>query len=309
MILQKHKIENVKCDLCGKTSCKLKYSIKKNLSFGYLLPGEEKIGWKEIKIVQCKNCGLLFANPRFSFEEVSEIYTDEYHEAHGEQSKLEIYNERLEHIRKYKTSGNLLDIGCGYGYFLKAASKYFDVAGLELSPHAVEFIKKNQKIPIINKDFLQAEFDEQSLDVVTLWDVIEHLYDPYSNLMKINKILKKGGIMALRTGDVSSLNAKIAGKHWFFYHLIDHVYFFSKDTIIEMLDKAGFEVLDIYYEEAFFKDLQKWTIGMGKSLIKISLSSINRLFNNRKLQEYLKTIGEPVVPMLADQIVVIARKR
>lgn len=192
---------------------------------------------------------------------------------------------------------------------MKGASKYFDVTGLELSPYAVEFIKKNQKTPIINKDFLRAEFNEQSFDVVTLWDVIEHLYDPYSNLVKISKILKKGGIFMLRTGDVSSLNAKIAGKRWFFYHLIDHIYFFSKDTIVKMLDKAGFEVLEVYYEEASFKNLQRWVIGMGKSIVKISLSSINRLFNNRTLQEYLKTKGNPVVPMLADQMVVIARKR
>jgi 2-polyprenyl-3-methyl-5-hydroxy-6-metoxy-1,4-benzoquinol methylase len=297
------------CNLCLGRDFKEKIVIKKNPYFKYLLPGEEKIDWKEVRIAVCQKCGLLFLNPRIPLKKVSSIYTDDYHLAHREDSKLDIYEGRLKYIRKYTRNGNLLDIGCGYGYFLKIASKYFDVLGLELSQDAVEFVRQNHKLQIINKDILKAEFDEQSFDVVTLWDVIEHLYDPYSNLVKINKILKKEGIVALRTGDISSLNAKLAGKHWFFYHLINHVYFFSKDTIIKMLDKAGFEVLEIYYEEKSFENLHKWTTGMGKSIIKISLLSINRLFNNRKLQKYLKTKGAPVVSMFADQMVVIARKR
>jgi len=297
-----------RCNLCNGTEFAEKYRIRENASFSPLWPDSGDIAREGIRIVKCRNCGLVFTDPRRPAEEISKIYADEYHRAHKEELKLNAYEERLRRIREYKGSGDLLDIGCGYGYFLKAASRYFSVTGLEASKDAVKFVKDVQKVPAINERFLSADLREGSFDIVTLWDTIEHLYDPYSNLVKINKILKRGGVLALRTGDIASLNAGIAGRHWFFYHLIDHAYFFSRKTMTGLLDKAGFDVLRVYHEEAGFRNIRQWIKGMVKSMIKIALSLFNRGFGSETLGNYLKTKGEPVVPMLADQMVLIARK-
>ncbi|MEW6095222.1 MAG: class I SAM-dependent methyltransferase [bacterium] len=207
-------------------------------------------------IVQCKNCNLVYTNTVLDDEkfysksffigkdEVTASYTD--YSQDKEILKPEL-RKRLIQIKKYKTQGRLLDVGCALGFFLDEARGDFDTYGVEISNFAATYAREKLGLQVTNGRFLDVEFENEFFDCITLWDVIEHLPDPTLNLKKAYKLLKSDGLLVLSTGDINSFVSKLMGKYW---HLIlppQHIYYFSQDTIKKLLEKAGFKVIDIKY--------------------------------------------------------------
>ena len=146
--------------------------------------------------------------------------------------------ERFSHSK-----GNLLDVGCGAGFFLNYAnSKGWDVNGIDLLDEYIQFAK--EKLMIKNVHCLsleEAHFDEQFFDVVTLWDLIEHLPKPLQELKKINRLLKPGGHLAIWTPNVK--NSIFMKENWTGYITYQHLYFFSLKTLEQLLKRAGFKIV------------------------------------------------------------------
>jgi cyclopropane fatty-acyl-phospholipid synthase-like methyltransferase len=89
-----------------------------------------------------------------------------------------------------------------------------------------------------------ADLPEEFFDVVTLWDVIEHVGDPLAELRRVHRLLKKGGMVVVHTIDIGSLFARAMGSRWPWLMEM-HLYYFSRSTLREVLQEAGFTVLDI----------------------------------------------------------------
>jgi SAM-dependent methyltransferase len=86
-----------------------------------------------------------------------------------------------------------------------------------------------------------AELDTASFDVVTMWDVVEHLLDPLSDLREVARVLKPGGVLLAHTIDIDSAFARLMGGRWPW--LVEmHTYFFSPKTLGAMVEKAGLRV-------------------------------------------------------------------
>ncbi len=199
------------------------------------------------RIVECRSCSLVYMNPRPHHEAVVENYGDvedqEYIEE--EQGRLETFAESLELVQRYRRSGHLLDVGCNVGTFLTLAQQAgFEVAGVEPSRWGADIARTRIAGSVHCGAIEDAPLPEGGYDVITLWDVIEHLPDPALDIRAIHSALRPGGIFAVSTMDVDSLFAKVAGKRWPWYMQM-HLVYFSRQTLCEMLRREGFHIAEV----------------------------------------------------------------
>lgn len=233
-------------------------------------------------LVQCLNCGLVYVSPRPNAEDLYELYGESYFHnddsgtvgysnyVRDEQNIRKTFRRRLKRVERFADPGKLLDVGCAAGFFLsEAQNSGWQVEGLDVSPFAVNYTRDTFGIPAQQGALLDLDYPENTYDLVTMWDVIEHVPDPHAHLDKIAGLLKPGGIFALATPDVDSLPAKLTGKRWVGYKLQEeHIYYFSADTLRAMLNRAGFDVVDVYHVGKYVTfDLFFDRLGMYSSLL------------------------------------------
>lgn len=152
----------------------------------------------------------------------------------------------VEFIRRYRDGGRLLDLGCAYGFFLQEARKHFDVCGIELAADAAEHGRRN------GLDVLTGVADDATLDqlgmfdVVTLFDVIEHLPDPRATLALCRRHLNPGGILVMTTGDFGSAVARLLGARWRLMTPPQHLWFFTVESMRRL--SVGFDLRFLYHD-------------------------------------------------------------
>jgi 2-polyprenyl-3-methyl-5-hydroxy-6-metoxy-1,4-benzoquinol methylase len=154
------------------------------------------------------------------------------------------YRERLKLIERFsRHKGKLLDLGCGEGHFLKyAESQGWDVSGIDILAINTEFAKEILQIKNVQCVPLgEVLFPEQSFDVATLYDLIEHLSHPLNELKKINKLLQLGGLLVISTPNIK--NSIFMKERWPGYIINQHIHFFSLKTLTQMLKQSGFRVV------------------------------------------------------------------
>ncbi len=143
----------------------------------------------------------------------------------------------------------LLDAGCGPGFFVRAAREAgFDAAGVEVSQYAVDFARRELGADVRQGTVSANDLPPGPFDVVTLWDVIEHLPDPLAALRAATRVLRPGGLIVLSTGDYASLAARLSGSHWHLFNLPEHLWFFTPASLRQLLDRAGLTAVDCCYE-------------------------------------------------------------
>jgi SAM-dependent methyltransferase len=242
--------------------------------------GEPVISRDGYNIVRCSKCGLVFVNLQFKDEQLQKWYTSDYYTGKwrevykdyiGEQEQR-IRNFRLlvTELRKYVKSGRLLEVGCAAGFFLKAASEFFEVYGVELSEFSSKYARKTFHYEIYTGSVLSVNLQPNYFDTVVMWDVIEHLADPRATLMQISRVLKPGGILGLSTGDISSFVAcrnlgtwKLLAPPW-------HLYYYSKKTLCQFLSDLGFEVLYLGTNGVYTYSRNKfWNNPLFRQLIRL----------------------------------------
>jgi 2-polyprenyl-3-methyl-5-hydroxy-6-metoxy-1,4-benzoquinol methylase len=193
----------------------------------------------EYIIEKCKKCkGLQVKNPP-SFEAISKIYEDEYFQKGkyiNDIAQNKEQHRRLQMIRKFvPENSKVLDFGCATGSFIKEARSAYEMWGTDISFDAISYLQeeyqaeKNHffKVDPTSKNnfsFIEDEF----FDAITLWDVIEHLEDPFSMLEQINKKLKKNGFLFISTPNAGSLISKLMGSRWAFMTPPEHLVFFNQ---------------------------------------------------------------------------------
>ncbi len=228
----------VLCNICSGDTYTVIYEGKDGKNYQYYSSGNYG------KIIRCNNCGLIYVNPLGKDIEKNYETIEDKDYLKSKEARIETSKRDLKEIEKYKKEGKILDIGCGPGFFLKVAKdNKWDEYGVELSKWACDY-GKNTGVNIINKRLERAKFNDKFFDVITLWDVIEHVEYPSSLLLEINRILKNDGIIVLNTPNIGSIFAKIMGKRW--WNLIGmHIYYFDKKTIRKILEKNGFKIIKI----------------------------------------------------------------
>lgn len=138
--------------------------------------------------------------------------------------------------------GELLEIGCAYGFFLdEARHSYAKVSGIDIAGAAIQHAKRTLGLDVEARDFLELPPGRRA-DVICLWDTVEHLPRPEAVLEKARDVLAPGGWLFLTTGDIGSLNARLRGSRWRHIHPPSHLHYFSRATMRRLLERLGYEV-------------------------------------------------------------------
>lgn len=234
------------CDICGSNKVKLIYPKRGVAQKQYFIT-DNSYG-EHSQIVKCADCDLIYCSPRDASEKLIERYTD-FEDSNYEKERIA---RSMTHSRVFKkvqvlqsTPGKLLDIGCATGTLLKVAKRSgWGATGIEPSAWASKMGKKKFGLNIIQGSLETHKFKSEEFDVVTCLDVIEHVSSPKMLLKEIHRILKENGILCLVTPDISSMLSRIMGENW--WHIRpDHIYYFSKETLVLLLESQGFEVVKI----------------------------------------------------------------
>jgi len=247
----------------------------------------EKLGWTTLR---CEHCGLYRLQFRGSYPQFLKKYYDRkfftgsdkragYFDYEGDRDTEEKnMNMYLNNIKKYKHSGKLLDIGCATGLFmLRAEAVGFDVYGVDVSEYAVSIARQRFGTRVIKSSVEKANYPKEYFDVVTMFDVIEHLKDPRIVLKKVRTLMKDNGILVINTGDVGSFIAWLLGDDWHYFIPPQHFFYFSKKTLERLLEESGFIVkkierkgkwLTLRYLFHLLRQIQKDIIGhLGFALV------------------------------------------
>lgn len=267
-----------------------------NSSFEPFLEAKDFLVTKEkFKIVECKACGFHFTNPIPLEEKIGEYYKSEKYVSHNSNRKgliNFIYNivrhitlrSKVKIVRNETEGEDLLDIGSGSGHFLKVANeKGFNGMGIEPSEEARAFAhSKNGVRSVTQEDLFQIE--KKSFDVITMWHVLEHVYDLESYLKTINKILKNNGRLIIAVPNMNAYDSRHYKSNWAAYDVPRHLYHFRKTDISRLLLNHGFElkkVIPMRYDAYYISMLSE------KYRSKISLFGIIIGFiSNRKARKY-----------------------
>ncbi|MBF0497327.1 MAG: glycosyltransferase [Deltaproteobacteria bacterium] len=231
--------EEAVCPICGRPSDSLWLVVK-----GF-------------SIMRCRDCRLAFVSPRPSEAVLAKFYSGGYftsdseinvgYQNYGsmEPELVKTFQRRLKEIQGFIRGGRLLDVGCGYGYFLQAAQTLFSECwGLDVAPEACEQVRR-RGFPVFWGRLDEASFENEQFDLVAMSDLFEHIYRPQDFLDQVKRVLKPDGLLYLTTPNMASVLAKISGRRWVSFKLPEHIVYYTPSSISKILSLAGFEVLSI----------------------------------------------------------------
>ncbi len=242
------KLEYVCCILCGKDKTKPLFQIK-GFSF-----------------VRCTHDGLVYINPRIADDQLESIYDQHYYSnpafydadslrhfgydryVQDKENIKRNFEPRVRRMTALAAGGGrrLLDVGCAMGYLLETAQEQgWQAEGIEICAFACETARRNG-LNVRNTNLRQLDTPAGSYDAITMLDVIEHFGKPDKEVQRCNELLKTGGLLVVTTPDVGSPVARLTGRHWIeMKRVMEHIYFFSRDTLGRLLAQKGFEIVRV----------------------------------------------------------------
>lgn len=203
---------------------------------------------------KCLNCGLGHLDPRPSPEQLAQLYDQQYFETHclsggspGSETlrwRLSLEDWRLRLFRRVKPPGKVLDVGCGYGYFLAAChEKGYLVHGIEYSGFAVRHAMDELGLPVAIGWLDEIEMPAATFDVITFWHCLEHMQDPRQAVTTVRNWLKAEGLLIIEVPNHEGTDARHLGTGWLGWHLPYHLYHFTPETLKLLLVQQGFSII------------------------------------------------------------------
>ena len=239
-----------KCILCGGTA------------------GNEFLHYKDYCLFECQNCGMVSPNIDLELVDEKRVYDSDTAIADLKNDVLDNYEyrkktfakERLEYIlgkiKIKKEDINLLDVGCGPGYFVDhLRDEGIAYKGLELADVLVD-ICQNKNLNVCKSDLKNEP--NNKYNIITLFDVLEHLRDPIEMFSLLNSKLMSGGYVLAFTPHVHSLAFKLMGGMQNNVYPYIHLCFFDKKSLDYLAEKTGFKVYSIDYYGLDVMDYLSW---------------------------------------------------
>lgn len=240
-----------KCAICELDNHKILYKANFNLNN----INEETFSARRIpdkihyQIVRCKKCGLVYSNPILENKKIEKLYKKStYTYGHYESDLSETYKKYLtKFLPLIKTKNTFLEIGCGNGFFLKEAKKmgFNKVYGVEPGIETVKMADKKIKKNIIIDIFKKGQFRKESVNLICLFQVLDHIPDPNGFLLECNKILTTGGAVLCINHNVDGLSAKLLAERSPIFD-IEHTYLYNKTTLPEIFRKNDYTIKKVF---------------------------------------------------------------
>lgn len=200
--------------------------------------------------------GTIFQREMPSVGAMNHYADDEYSSgayreyARSRELKIATARPRLAAIKKSAKGGRLLDVGCATGFFMEAAAdEGFEVRGVEFSPVAISLARPDIRDRIVRGDVNELLSREpEKFDVVTAFDIIEHVQNPANFLRELREILRPGGFLAISSPDTGHILRYLMGSKWPMLQPMQHTVLFSRRSITALLERCGFR--DVQVETA-----------------------------------------------------------
>lgn len=241
MIEEIHKPIESRCVLCGSCASSYKFTIE------------------NVDIVRCNNCTLVYSDclNQGSWQHMGK-YDSEYYQSTQYRGGYQDYEaEAISHKRTFKqrlinaqrrlgSVGTLLDLGCAFGHLGQVAQQLgWQTFSTDISIYAASraYQKSGQNVYV--SDISRPSLRYGYVDLICLYDVIEHLPNPVATLRQVHPLLKPSGMIHISTPDVESVSARLMGNSWYHYKAQEHICYFSRRTMGKALSKAGFDIVDI----------------------------------------------------------------
>ena len=231
-------------------SCPICISDKSEL---YIKVKDYSVSQEEFNIVKCKNCDFLYTNPRPDNDSLSIYYKSDDYISHTNKSnnpinliykiaRTQTLKWKFNLVNKSKPT-TLLDYGCGTGHFLNYCQKKgLDINGFEPDQHA-----RNIAIQETGENIFSSTKEiNRAFDVITLWHVLEHIPELNDVIIWLKNYLKPTGRLIIAVPNADSYDANYFHQHWAAYDVPRHLYHFTKNTLIQLVNKHRFCIESIH---------------------------------------------------------------
>lgn len=222
------------CVLCGALAREVVLEVR-------LGPGES------FRLLRCSLCQLVRTEPQLKPDQLEPHYGRGYWGRTRADDLAWVRRDqrhRTAFLARFRRQGRLLDVGCGLGLFLLALDPArWDRHGLEAMPlpyqEAARMLGAER---IVAGELITAGLARGEFDVVTFWDVLEHLPNPRAALAEAARLLRPGGLVLLTLPNFASYQARRFGEDWYALSLPHHLYHFTPTTLTRLLEPTGFRV-------------------------------------------------------------------
>lgn len=216
---------------------------------------------RDLTLVKCSGCGLVRVD---NLSTTFDIRHYDYYKNRKKLSGEELYNpvttkryiDLLSRLECYRKNNTLFDIGCGEGHFLSVAKKMgWEANGIEKAPYAVEICNKFN-INVVCADLLKIDLQNDYYDAVMMFEVLEHLTQPQEYLLKVNDILRKGGILIITTPNFNCITRFLLQERWSLIHK-EHLFYFTPKTLELFLTKCNFRLIELRVKHITLPELYR----------------------------------------------------
>lgn len=193
-------------------------------------------------LLRCPSCSLVWLSHPPQPESMRQHYTEAYDRliSKSGQNSPSRWADRKAALTPQKQSGSILDLGCSSGAFLQSLSATdWKLYGVEMSAESAILAQCRTGARVFVGDILQAGFSPASFDVITCFDVLEHLYEPRRVMAKVAEWLKPGGIFYVLVPNIDSAEGRLFGSYWHGLELPRHLFHYSPDSLKFLAESVG----------------------------------------------------------------------
>ena len=257
-------------------------------------------GYERYYLSRCNDCGLVFTTYIPNNEELHTNYENYRRDDYLSPITIKRYNEILDSFEKYRKNNRILDVGCGVGYFLDVAKKRgWNVFGTEVTDIAID-ICKEKGINVFKGFVSDAPFDKASFDVITSFEVIEHINTPVDEVRSIYSLLRKNGVVYITTPNYNSINRILQGANYTStLGIPDHLVYFTAKTISVLLENQKLKKCFIKTTGINISSLLNTKIETADMVSKSSVNeSIRVKSDNNNILKIIKYIIDQLLSIL-----------
>ena len=232
--------------------------------------------YAENYLCKCRFCKFVFCNRRPTNTELKDHYSLYPHTGRISEITISRYEELLNFFEKFRSTNNLIDVGCGDGFFLEVAKRRnWNVFGTEFTQDAIA-ICRQKGIQMKESPIDPEQFAPESFDIITSFEVLEHIDNCSSELSTFYKLLRKEGIVYVTTPNWNSISRNILKSNWNIIEYPEHLSYYTKNTLKSFFLRNNFKLLKIT------------TTGISINRIRASSSKILRTPASNNLDEALR---------------------
>ena len=232
--------EQVPCEICGHDERELTAS-RTDLFLG---------GHDRFFMHECLKCGVIYQYPRPTSAKMSDFYPSDYQQytsgVHKEKRLARLFRryglrKRCQAITRHVSNGRLLDVGCATGDFLSEMHLQpgWQVVGIEPGHPAAAYVSNEIGLDVVEGFLNNAPFAKQSFDAITMWDVLEHVYDPRTVILQAANLLRAGGVLVVNHPNLDSIDRRLFSELWLGYELPRHLHLFPINLLRQLMAKVG----------------------------------------------------------------------